>query len=330
MSIQLFLAHASEDKAAVLELYEQLKAKGFKPWVDKQDLIPGQNWRDEIPKAIRNSQLFIACLSPRFVSKQGYVHKEFRLALDAYAEKPLDSIYLIPLKLEPCEVPDIRLEQLGIRLRDLHWVDYWESDGFDMLMRAIDYQIEQLQGRETNVATPSTAELSQPEPLNAVKEKLLREDSRPLVMSKMSGLDRETPKKTETVNREAEEEKDRISVGLVNELFNALRSYKIEVGIDKFKLIAHQSLFSKGKIDQRYIRKQFTRAFAASDRYKQPVQIISSRPGRTKIGSRMSKEEGKEIIYSIARSDDLGALPGEVRIFFPLSGKEAKISGICL
>ena len=154
MSIQLFLAHASEDKAAVLELYERLKAQGYRPWMDQKDLIPGQNWRDEIPKAIRNSQLFIACVSPRFVSKQGYVHKELRLALDTYAEKPPGSIYLIPLKLEDCEVPDIGLEPLGVRLRDLHWVDYWEPDGFENLVRAIDYQIEQLQASQASVAIP--------------------------------------------------------------------------------------------------------------------------------------------------------------------------------
>ena len=79
MSIQLFLAHASEDKTAVLDLYERLKAKGYQPWVDKKNLIPGQNWREEIPKAIRNSQLFIACVSSRFVSKQGYVDQRAHL-----------------------------------------------------------------------------------------------------------------------------------------------------------------------------------------------------------------------------------------------------------
>ena len=157
MSIQLFLAHASEDKAAVLELYERLKAQGYRPWVDKKNLIPGQNWREEIPKAIRNSQLFIVCVSPRFVSKQGYVQKEFRLALDAYAEKPPGSIYLIPLKLEDCEVPDLQREELGIRLRDLQWVDYFEADGFDRLVSAIEYQIGQLQGDESNSAPPPAA-----------------------------------------------------------------------------------------------------------------------------------------------------------------------------
>ena len=196
MSIQLFLAHASEDKAAVLDLYERLKAQGYQPWVDKKNLIPGQNWREEIPKAICNSQLFIACLSSRSVSKEGYVQKELRLALNTCAEKPPGSIYLIPLKLEPCDVPDICLEQLSVRLRDLHWVDYWEPDGFDTLVRAIDYQIEQLQGSETNVATPSTAESSTPHPPSSP----LSESARP---TQTTGSSTKTSRVSDTAAAEA-------------------------------------------------------------------------------------------------------------------------------
>ncbi|NEN98379.1 MAG: toll/interleukin-1 receptor domain-containing protein [Moorea sp. SIO3I7] len=101
--IQIFLAHASEDKPQVLKLYERLKAKGYKPWLDEKNLIPGQNWREEIPNAIKQSQIFIACLSQNSVSKQGYVTIEFRLALNKYAETPPGTIYLIPLKLHDCE-----------------------------------------------------------------------------------------------------------------------------------------------------------------------------------------------------------------------------------
>ncbi len=51
---QVFLAHAHEDKDQVLEVYQRLKAEGFKPWMDKEDLLPGQFWRDEIPIVLRH------------------------------------------------------------------------------------------------------------------------------------------------------------------------------------------------------------------------------------------------------------------------------------
>lgn len=138
---QIFLAHASEDKDRVRDLYFKLRSTGFRPWLDAEDLIPGQNWRTEIPKAIQASQIFIACLSDRSVQKKGYVQKEFRLALDVYAERPQGSIYIIPVKFDECEVPDIEAPNLGVRLQDIHWLELWQEDGFERLARAIQYAL---------------------------------------------------------------------------------------------------------------------------------------------------------------------------------------------
>lgn len=136
-SRRIFLAHASEDKAVVRQLYQELKARGFEPWLDSEDLIPGQVWKVEIPKAIRGTGVFIACLSSRSVAKVGYVQNEFRLALAAFGERPPDPIYLIPLRLDDCEVPDLQIPDRGLSLRDVHWVDLFEEDGVDRLARAL-------------------------------------------------------------------------------------------------------------------------------------------------------------------------------------------------
>jgi hypothetical protein len=135
---KIFLAHALEDKPQVRVIYSALQKSGLDPWLDEIDLVPGQNWQLEIQKAIRESGVFIACLSRLSVSKQGYVQREFRIALNVYAEKPPGSIYLIPLKIDDCEVPDLQLPQLGINLRDIQWLDYWRTDGFERLIKAIE------------------------------------------------------------------------------------------------------------------------------------------------------------------------------------------------
>ena len=140
--IQIFLAHANEDKEAVLKLYERLKEAGYKPWLDKKDLIPGQNWRSIIPKAIKDSQLFIACLSKRSIAKRGYIQNEFKIALNQLASLPSNSIYFIPLRLDECQIPDLRQDEYGLNLRDIHWLNYWETDGFKNLERAIAYQFK--------------------------------------------------------------------------------------------------------------------------------------------------------------------------------------------
>ncbi|GCL46444.1 SUMF1/EgtB/PvdO family nonheme iron enzyme [Microcystis aeruginosa] len=140
--IQIFLAHASEDKPAVLALYNRLKQAGYKPWLDKKDLIPGQIWRDEIPKAIKASQIFLACLSGKSANKQGYIQRELRIALDTLGQMLPGTIFFIPMRLEECEIPDLRLAEVGLNLRDIHRLDYWEEDGFEQLERAITHQFK--------------------------------------------------------------------------------------------------------------------------------------------------------------------------------------------
>ncbi|NEO98133.1 MAG: SUMF1/EgtB/PvdO family nonheme iron enzyme [Symploca sp. SIO2E9] len=170
--IQIFLAHASEDKPQVLKLYERLRAKGYKPWLDKKDLIARQNWREEIPKAIKQSQIFIACLSNNSVRKQGYVTRELRLALNIYAERVPGTIYLIPLKLEDCEVPALQQAEYGISLQDIQWLDYWEADGFENLLRAIKYQFP------THLTTTSGEEKALGLPLSTVEFETVRVDAK--------------------------------------------------------------------------------------------------------------------------------------------------------
>ncbi|MGD9212253.1 MAG: toll/interleukin-1 receptor domain-containing protein, partial [Desulfobacteraceae bacterium] len=66
---RIFLAHSSIDKKLVRKLYQELKRQGLDPWLDEEDLLPGQNWRIEIKKAIRRCDFFIACLSKRSIRK---------------------------------------------------------------------------------------------------------------------------------------------------------------------------------------------------------------------------------------------------------------------
>ncbi|MDF2973854.1 MAG: hypothetical protein K0R61_4304 [Microvirga sp.] len=100
--------------------------------------MPGQLWKVEIPKAIRQAGIFLACLSSRSVEKVGFVQNEFRLALSAFGERPPESIWLIPVRLDDCAVPDLRIPDLGLSLQDIQWVDLWQEGEFDRLVKSIE------------------------------------------------------------------------------------------------------------------------------------------------------------------------------------------------
>src|SRR6266699_5595951 len=103
--LRVFLCHSSDDKPAVRELHKRLAADGFAPWLDEEDLVAGQEWEKEIPRAVRESDVVVVCLSSAAVNKRGYVQKEISFALDVAEEQPEGSIFLIPAKLENCDVP---------------------------------------------------------------------------------------------------------------------------------------------------------------------------------------------------------------------------------
>jgi hypothetical protein len=134
--LRIFLCHASQDKAMVRELYTKLLALGYKPWLDEEKLLGGQDWELEITKAIRESHVIIVCLSQESVSKAGFVQKEIRFALDRALEQPEGTIFLIPLKLTPCEIP--------FRLEKFQWVNYYEETGYQNLLRALRARAENL------------------------------------------------------------------------------------------------------------------------------------------------------------------------------------------
>src|SRR5512141_938677 len=127
--LKVFLCHASGDKPPVRDLYKRLTVEGVDAWLDKEKLLPGQDWRLEIPKAVHEADVVVICLSKKSVTKEGYVQKEIKCALDSAEEKPEGTIFLIPARLEDCIVPE--------RLSRWQWVDLYEESGFIQLLRSL-------------------------------------------------------------------------------------------------------------------------------------------------------------------------------------------------
>ncbi|QTA82990.1 Sulfatase-modifying factor enzyme domain-containing protein [Desulfonema limicola] len=61
--MKIFISYTREDYDIAKRLYDDLKKAGIDPWMDKVNLLPGQNWKIHITKAIKESKYFIALLS---------------------------------------------------------------------------------------------------------------------------------------------------------------------------------------------------------------------------------------------------------------------------
>ena len=118
--LRVFLCHSSNDKPTVRELYQKLHAEPWiEPWLDEEELYPGQDWNMEIEKAVEAADAIIVCLSKGSITKEGYVQRELRTVLDFADYKPEGTLYIIPVRLEECEPPR--------RLRAWQYADYFEG-----------------------------------------------------------------------------------------------------------------------------------------------------------------------------------------------------------
>jgi uncharacterized LabA/DUF88 family protein len=135
---KIFLSYSRSDQEAVLEVYHRLKADGFLPWIDRFDLLPGQDFELEIRKIMRQIHVVVVFSSSESVARRGYVNREIQFALDEASKQPEGAIFIIPARLEPCDLP--------MRLERWNAVDLFTEQGYTRLVLALRRRHDELFG----------------------------------------------------------------------------------------------------------------------------------------------------------------------------------------
>lgn len=130
---RVFIAYAVEDAPTADRLYAALETRGYDPWLDRRKLLPGQNWPQRIEEAIEGADFFVACFSRHSVGKRGGFQAEVRFALECASRVPLDDVFLVPVRLDPCRVP-ARIT------RETQYLDLWPDwdAGLDKLVKTLE------------------------------------------------------------------------------------------------------------------------------------------------------------------------------------------------
>jgi hypothetical protein len=115
----VFLCHNSQDKPAVIEIANQLKANNINPWLDKWHLRPGSSWQDLLEDQI--NEIRTAAV---FVGNSGlgpWQIEEIKAFLRAFVNRrcPVIPVLLPNAPQEP---------QLPVFLQGLMWVDFRQHD----------------------------------------------------------------------------------------------------------------------------------------------------------------------------------------------------------
>jgi hypothetical protein len=120
----VFISYVRENAREVDSLQRALEQAGIKVWRDKADLWPGDHWQRVIRNAItRDALVFIACFSQESAARRkSHQNEELKLAIDETRLRPQGEPWLIPVRLDDCQIPDDDIGG-GSTLRSIHWAD---------------------------------------------------------------------------------------------------------------------------------------------------------------------------------------------------------------
>jgi hypothetical protein len=129
---EVFISHAKEDYIVAERIYGFLELNSYLPWLDKKKLRVGANWDYEIKKALKESTFVILLLSSTSVKKRGYIQKEFKYAVEYAENKLIDDIYIIPILIDKCEVPE--------QLNKFQWIEMNNHNILEKLLESLEFQ----------------------------------------------------------------------------------------------------------------------------------------------------------------------------------------------
>lgn len=124
----VFLIYAREDLETARKMAYDLKEQGFNPWLDVEEITPGQVWKKAVINALEKSTAAIVLVSKN-LGKKGFVQEELKIALETLQEREKDVSPVIPVRLDDTEVPE--------QLSHIQWVNLFEENGLEYLSKGL-------------------------------------------------------------------------------------------------------------------------------------------------------------------------------------------------
>jgi hypothetical protein len=144
-----FVSYVREDADAIDRLCSFLEAAGVPYWRDRKSLGIGDIWKSTIRDAIKADSLaFIACFSTNSVAKnKSFMNDELLVAVDEFRLRPPGKTYLIPVRLDDCEMPAHELGG-GRTLRDVNYIDLFGDEYTENAIKLVE-AIKKVMGLDT-------------------------------------------------------------------------------------------------------------------------------------------------------------------------------------
>ena len=132
----VFLSYSRANEEAVRQLRDDLINAGENVWWDR-DIRAGQDWQQKVRAAMKESYAVVVCFSKETeASTESGIYPELRDAIRTYRNLAEGGIFLIPVRLSECEIPDVEID--AIRTLDrLQRVDLYPPENRDKGINAL-------------------------------------------------------------------------------------------------------------------------------------------------------------------------------------------------
>ena len=119
----IFISYSRKDKKFVRQLIKHLKLAKLKIWID-WNILPGENWRQEIHRGIEAANNFIFIISSHSIYSK-------------VCREELDHAIKNGKRLVPILRQDIESKKIHEELRKINWISFQESDDFNEAFRKL-------------------------------------------------------------------------------------------------------------------------------------------------------------------------------------------------
>ena len=132
--MKVFISHAYTDDPFVRKVVTGLEEIGLEVWDATRKILPGDNWTDEVARALKESEAMVVLLTLDAL-RSSWVRREIEYALGEQSYRNR----LIPVLVDDSE--ELPKEDVPWILRRLHMIDMSEyaeeEEGINQIARAL-------------------------------------------------------------------------------------------------------------------------------------------------------------------------------------------------
>lgn len=142
-STQVFISYSRRDSVVAETLYRYLTHNGLSVWYDRNDLLGGANFMDEIDLAIENCKVFVPIFSHNIAREAMDAHvyrREWKKAI-SLQESMGSRTFIVPINEDDFDIQSADIPQV---MKDLNSIAYGPALNFEPVLASINEALNRL------------------------------------------------------------------------------------------------------------------------------------------------------------------------------------------